>query len=317
MLIKSIILLFLVTTLVSCENVFKELLGSSSNVDSSFSRTNQDSTNQDNSSYTVECPTDYVLVSGNNYLGTQDFCVMKFEAKNDGGSNAVSTASGVPWVSIDANTAYTKCDSIIESGFDGQFSLISNAEWMTIARDIEGNSSNWSTGTIGSGMIPRGHSDNSPASALSISDSNDPYDGTGNTSGDSVGGGWEQKRVHYLSNGSEIWDFAGNINEWVDWDDSDSSFTLAHLDVTGGSWNEFTVNPDGSLQDYEFRPNNPSFTSAEGMGNWYGTNSYSGGAALRGGLYPNTTRVGIYTLSLYYPDAFSHAQIGFRCVYRP
>lgn len=39
-----------------------------------------------------DCPDGYIFVYGNTTLGTNDFCVMKYEAKNDGSGNAVSTA---------------------------------------------------------------------------------------------------------------------------------------------------------------------------------------------------------------------------------
>jgi Tfp pilus assembly protein PilE len=46
------------------------------------------------------CPSGFIPVPGSATYGTKDFCVMKYEAKNDGNGNAVSTAAGTPWVSI-------------------------------------------------------------------------------------------------------------------------------------------------------------------------------------------------------------------------
>lgn len=46
------------------------------------------------------CPDGYLLVPGDTNLANDDFCVMKFEAKNDGKNNAISTAESFPWVNI-------------------------------------------------------------------------------------------------------------------------------------------------------------------------------------------------------------------------
>ncbi len=46
------------------------------------------------------CPTGFIPVPGSITYGTSDFCVMKYEAKNDGSNNAASTAAGIPWVNI-------------------------------------------------------------------------------------------------------------------------------------------------------------------------------------------------------------------------
>ncbi|PIZ61807.1 hypothetical protein COY17_03550, partial [Candidatus Saccharibacteria bacterium CG_4_10_14_0_2_um_filter_52_9] len=58
-------------------------------------------------SYTRSCPTGYVPVPGNPKFGTSDFCVMKYNASNDGSGNAVSTGA-VPYVNISQRTAQDK-----------------------------------------------------------------------------------------------------------------------------------------------------------------------------------------------------------------
>ena len=135
----------------------------------------------------ISCPTGFVEVPANSSLGvTSNFCVMQFDAKNVGGV-ATSQALTSPWVSINQSDAKSECTSL-GAGYD----LISNPEQMTIARNAENVASNWSGGIVGTGMMPIGHSDNSPGSALEVTNINDPYNGTGNTSGDGAGSGWEQ-----------------------------------------------------------------------------------------------------------------------------
>jgi len=95
--------------------------------------------------------------------------------------------------------------------------MLSNPEWMTIARDVEQVDENWSSGTKGVGVLARGHSDNLPNYALEASaDDNDPYYLTGNSSADLPNYGWEQRRTHILSNGEKVWDMSGNLYDNVD-----------------------------------------------------------------------------------------------------
>ena len=46
------------------------------------------------------CPTGFIVVPGSATYNTNDFCVMKYEAKNDGAGKAVSQPDGLPWVNI-------------------------------------------------------------------------------------------------------------------------------------------------------------------------------------------------------------------------
>ena len=87
---------------------------------------------------------DWVLVEGNSSYEAQDFCVMKYEAKNVGGV-ATSQASSSPWAYITQYDATMKCRSL----GDG-FNLISNDQWMTIATNIANQASNWEDGLVGS-----------------------------------------------------------------------------------------------------------------------------------------------------------------------
>lgn len=276
----------------------------------------------------LDCPTGFVAVLGSGTLGTSDFCVMQFEAKNDGSGNAVSQATGNPYVSIAAddgvaandNDAFEKCANMSESGYTGTFALISNPEWMTIARDLENVPSNWSGTVVGTGHIPRGHSDINPSSALPVTNTADSYDGTGNNSGEAAGSGWEQKRTHTLSNGSVIWDFSGNVGEWVDWDASDSVYSAAPTGcVDGGAsngWNDFdeviTGCSDGSDVDDVYPAG--GYTLSQSFGRWYGG---AGGAAVRGGSWANDTSAGAFALALDLAPTLTTTLIGFRCVYRP
>ena len=168
----------------------------------------------------ITCPANYILIPALAPYTTSSFCVAKYEMKNVGGV-ATSQASGTPWVEIPrgdlpttAGGAWKACRDLGHSSGSG-YDLISNAQWQTIARNLEGVGWNWSSGTVGnSSGMSRGHSDHSPSNSLAAStDDNDSCTGTGQTCDLST---WsDQRRVHRLSNGSYLWDIAGNAWESV------------------------------------------------------------------------------------------------------
>ncbi|MFK7824622.1 MAG: hypothetical protein AB8G05_10715 [Oligoflexales bacterium] len=103
----------------------------------------------------------WVQVPGDPDYGTDDFCVMKYEAKcgrldgNNCTANIdteipVSKPEGSPWVEIIQQQAITECASIGTG-----FRLITNEEWMTIAANITNVGENWSDGAVGAGVLAR------------------------------------------------------------------------------------------------------------------------------------------------------------------
>jgi len=156
----------------------------------------------------LSCPAGYIGVPAMLPYTSKDFCVSKYEMKNVDGY-PISHPDGLPWVNVTRNEARLICKSL----GDG-YSLISNAQWQTIARNIEQVGANWSGGQPGAGQLNRGHSDLSPPFALpaGLSDSLGCF-GTGEECSKTE---WNlQKRTHLLSNGEVIWDFAGNVSEWL------------------------------------------------------------------------------------------------------
>ncbi len=289
---------------------------------------------------TTSCPTGYILVPGSATFGTNDFCVMKYEAKQDADKNPASTATGTPWVSVDWYEAKTAC------GRDGGH-LVTNAEWMTIARNIESTTINDMDDDAGV-QLATGHSDSAPAAAQAATAGSDPvvsgcnlsatmenaanaysassceirgdgsYTGDDNdkgfygtsqawsTTGYSAGAANKsQLRTHVLSNGSVIWDVAGNVWEWSDWQCSTGVW------YNSAAWVEWT---NANVTDYEKYAAGPngSLTSTNGAGQYYGC-SANGNAAIRGGAWDNGAYDGPFTLFLNDAPALVYTNRGFRC----
>lgn len=255
----------------------------------------------------VNCPAGYIAVPGNPLYGTQDFCVMKYEAKAVGGQ-AVSQAAETPWVSINQTTARTACQNV-----GGR--LMNLRERQTIARNLEGVGSNWSGGSVGSGSLWRGHSDNAPAGALAASTNDaDGYSGTGNVA-PSV-----ERRTHTLSNGQVIWDMSGNVYEWLD------DIILGQEkpnNASGAFWQEWTVfNTGGTYGTLSYdliRPSNSTWNSTQGVGQYIagtvtGTTSF---AVLSGGDWNSGAIAGLFGLRLWSEPSFTNTAVGFRCSLSP
>jgi prepilin-type N-terminal cleavage/methylation domain-containing protein len=259
----------------------------------------------DRPSTTISCPTGYIAVPRNSMYGTNDFCVMKYEAKTGSATVAATTAAtGFPTVNISQTNAITAC-SLNGAGYG----LINNNEWMTIARNIEGQGTNWTGGTVGSGGLWRGHSDNNPSIALAASTDNDPYFGTGNVS-PSI-----ERRTHTLSNGETIWDLGGNVWEWT----SDTIQGQNKPNSSSGSlWQQWTAISNFGTLSYDLtRPSNTSWNSTQNTGQYY-AGGLTGGpfAFLRGGHWSDTSIAGVFALRLSNTPSNSFTTVGFRCVLR-
>ena len=138
-------------------------------------------------------PAGWVAVPGDSTYSTTEFLAMKYEAKcaatsdlttgltapdsgyhtySDSGTACtaanskavVSVASGYPIANVSQTNAITRCSTVSING--SATHLITNNEWMTVARNAEAQAGNWSLGAVGSGYLFAGHNDNAPALAV-------------------------------------------------------------------------------------------------------------------------------------------------------
>ncbi len=283
------------------------------------------------------CPAGYALVPAKPPLGVPAFCVMEYEARawvdinsdnlvyslevdSDGcyesacttknwGLNTYvpgSTSEGMPWRMLSIENAKERCQALGD-GYD----LISNIEWMAIAEDIEAQAANWSGGIVGS-----------PADCILRGNIGMTDDCSYSKGAIDSGSARDTKAKLVLSNGSSLWDFSGNVAEWVDYGQKDM-ITLGP-NYCHDSWSEYFSEYLCADQlfgmDNAFMPRNPTaifpasnYTSQNGLGMFEGG---TGGAMLRGGAYKYGTYAGIYSLSLNQNATTAREDIGFRCVWR-
>jgi len=314
------------------------------------------------------CPTGFIHVPGDPLYGTSDFCVMKYNAKcddnsdgvgnitqdtgyntwpnssypcNTGGRQIVSSAAGYPIANVTQdNGSAIDAKSLCS---DRGWHLITNNEYMTIARNLEKMGSNWCDSNGGScGFTPgqsgkivaSGHNDNGPAFALQAStdDSQGCYGTVTKDVNTACGSGGTQKRTLTLSNGETIWDMAGNVWEWTDntvlRKDEPDSATSGTPDV-GFGWTDFASgsttrilvnNGQGSSVGYDaIRPSNPSWNANQGVGRIYTYSDVADAdstvyAFRRGGSWNYGSGAGVWTLYLIDAPGYSSIYLGFRCV---
>ena len=243
----------------------------------------------------------WLLVPGDSALGTRDFYVQKYEAR-DVSSVPTAQPSGTPWVSVTQITAKLSCEALGPG-----YHLLTMPEALTISRNIENNAWNWTGGSVGSGGLWRGHTDNSPANSLAADVTGDPdddyYIGTGQ-SGTSI-----ERRVHQLSSGQYLWDWSGNIEEWVDMTCAPGTGSGYWYNI--GAWTEWS---DGNFSDYEKPRAGPggAYTSTHNAGRYYGCTG-TGNAALRGGGWSHNASAGVFAFSAAVAPSGSNSGFGFRC----
>ncbi len=307
-------------------------------------------TNKNLSPSESDCPEGFVPVPGNHLYGTVGpkggFCVAKYEMKMDASGDGVgdyvsvypsckystdynvwyyantdcnvgtivSTPEGSPITGISQTTAKAACESIGAH-------LITNEEWMTLARNIEKVPSNWSGSAVGTGYLSRGNS-----SSASAKDGFDELTGA-------------TKRTYILSNGQVVWDLSGNVYDWIDKNINVSvAGNLPHYDDGLGTkypagsfnWIEYSIGVSGYLDKYLTNKGllehkdlyllNNNYNTTQGIGRIYTQSDYTSStvrAVARGGGWGSGANAGLLAMSLGYTPSSTHYSFGVRCAVVP
>lgn len=305
----------------------------------------------------AHCPEGYVWVSAD----SGNFCVMKHGARafdqvagrvvedgcgglgdlaqcNRAGLNnwadrtrivPMSVPEGVPWRRVSFLEAERACE-----GLGGGYRLITNRQWMAIARDLELTPANWASGVPGVGTMAKGlHKTGEHPEGL-YKRLGHPAPATtaaclyGFVLNDEIRcaprGAFAHRRTLELSTGDILWDFAGNMWEWVDaTEDGDTLPGRACSNRSG--WTAF--------DECDFKGSSPFVRGDEADPRFDVAPELSGGIASgvgmihshneddrvfrRGGSWHNGPASGVFALDLRSSPFDASAGIGFRCVFEP
>lgn len=242
----------------------------------------------------------WVLVPGNLSFGTSDFYVMAYEAKNIGGV-ATSQADSPPWNFIDLPAAVAACAAL-----GGGAHLITFAEAQTINRNIEAQPSNWADGVIGSSRSNGGGLKGGNGSGLDNA-------------------GYMSSKVEFdidrdprakltLSNGGIIWDWSGNVAEWIYGTGAGGTLGTpggVTFDSVGtySEWNSAGLGQERTI----IGPSSSAWNASQGVGLY--TSGATANPVNRGGSYSGLFYAGVYSFNAGTSGGYtlSSSEIGFRC----
>lgn len=274
------------------------------------------------------CPDEYIPVPRLDKYTSNDFCVMKYEAKREREDNrnyyerdsnrrdygsgdyyrnqrddtayyekALSQSRGDPWTQITQKQAVQKCRN---NG--AGYQLISNKEWQTIARHIESVDENWA---IGKAVVQESNALNRGLLG--------GYGSSSNTRVSSRSSWSDDKRNHLLPNGVEIFDFSGSVWEMV----YDSAENLGIQEDK----DEYILNLQGQNKELFGPKYNYSSIDSRDRIRSYGGLGYAylsdvEDVVIRGGATERDA--GVFAVnSRIQDDRALDRRIGFRCVYYP
>ena len=228
------------------------------------------------------------------------FFIMKYQAAQNSTDGSLPVSNGdAGWFSISFNddsaqsgpSSYTACENLDDETSSFDVHLMTNREWMTVARQVAQNSSNWADNDIGStgdegGLYQGQHSEADDLDRAIVLGEAPSAAGEGEPG--------EVERTHNLSSGDQVWDLSGDLNEWVDVDENGTK-----------------MSGDSSSKLYERTAMNSTVSGGDGLGTDSGFN-VDWHAALRGGIWHGGDNAGVFGADSNNPGS-SISNHGFRC----
>lgn len=206
----------------------------------------------------LNCPDGFIGVPGHAEFHQEGFCIAQYEMTysdadtpntlDSGNRNTVvyiewqipvSQAWTYPIASINQLQAITACQNM----WDG-IHLVTNDEWMTVARNIERTPENWSTGVVGLWYLYNGVSNNETLWCNSTWGNTEPRP-YWTTTWPWTDTNCNIKREFTLSNGLSLWDIAWNVSEHVNKANTDSGVGYNEWQTTVSWASELWPDADG------------------------------------------------------------------------
>jgi len=305
------------------------------------------------------CPTWFIPVPGNAEFSQPGFCVAKYKMalERDLTTSELSPANfntwtwstttrwtwtiwidwtivSAPWKYQIANITQIQAMAACKSIW---WHLITNNEWMTVARNIEAQSSNWSTWIVGSWGIYRwvvNLNDSLWCDAKWWNIETYPY---ATKTWPSTTSTWilcNPKRQLKLSNWEIIWDLAWNIweyvnkantNDWINYNSNDFKSWVACNWANGWyAFSNWEITPPtlwtcNYINWYSYSNNWPkilNLNTDNGIWRIYSFNTPNNVWIRWGTSNLNSSPYsGIFTLNLRWSETSWHPSVGFRCSY--
>ena len=308
----------------------------------------------------VECPEWFIAVPWNEEFNQPWFCVMKYEATY---TDAITPTSDVwwvdwntikyvswkvpvskPWLYPIADINQTQAIDACKSMWDW-YHLITNDEWMTIARNIEQVWLNWSLNGVWSGWLYRWITNESnTTTSLWCATTNSNWSHTRTYVSSSLNSDttkwWstkqsdcDSKRQLQLSNWEIIWDLAGNVREHVNWANTLNSIWT---DFATNRWNWCNTSADQRNSFYYnattdtspqcwfvngytyawYGPKTANLNASNGIWriwSYSSSNTSTDRVFRRGARADDSTNAGVFALHLGWSAGHTNRSVGFRC----
>ncbi len=280
-----------------------------------------------NFQWPTTCPEWFIKVPWNEEFMQPGFCVAKYEASYSTPNNIttlqdretddyiasktdiVSKAWWYAITEITQTNAIASCKSLWE-----WYHLITNNEWMTIARNIEATQSNWSGNAVWSWFIYNGRSedlsrwcdwnwDSSRAEPTWIECSEKRND-------------LKSRNILLLSNWEEIWDLAWNVREHVnkantiDWTNYNFWWTKI---IWSSGWTSWDDDGKYDINDMKKYWSNLWLWTLNGMWTIYYATWRLNNIFLRWADAGSTIYAGCFSLYLHRISTSQNRGAGFRC----